>query len=1342
MGDGGVELAQPQPAPPSTAPAPSPPAALPGAGVAPAGLSNAAALRAAQPAAGGQQSLGGQAARPPGEDESKIVDAKEYEARFANEIGDGVVAVLGALPLGTGTRYVGFTAPMPLGVAIVDARGEALTRLIRGWLAPDQLDTLVNSARIKSRVRVTDERTTWVEEQQGMGPARWFPEVAIVVGQAVGTLVHQSLARIVPRYVDAAVAVGLEEEERRRQSLLEVPRPLETDIVPSHPIDRRTIAALVRFATFDYQGYRAANPEERGRLGVLRPVRFAWEPQSTGRFWIRVSSPPDPTVEEVAAALFGSPAHAGEVTVAAAPLFGISNPNLLLEAHRQRLTELGVEPRWLADPLHEALQGPLAEEIAKQQVADVKPTAVTRSDVARTIDQSLAILDRLAASGARFGMGKGPYVESVEPLRKRLKDRRDRLLAGTNRDALAWAAQAEAQRDILSDISFGLDRHVHLLDSLTKLVKDATAKLGGFNLPDYSREAMLRVAMRYADAAVASELPRTAATLLAKAQDEASELPVVFLEGALDSIQRIADEARHAKRTDGSAWESYDVEQMRRREEQYRIRLARIRILLRTDPTAAATELAEVQKLILDLQVESELVGNMDQIDATWQALEDSLSFWFSTLGTRIRVRWLQQEADKWHGRWKRIHETWKAGDQAAKERAKTDLDHLRADPELRAFFGRVQEAVKDAQTEVLIGKLVAMLVITVITAGVGDIVLAGAVGWELSAGATAVLVGGAEAATFTVLSQVFLEEDHSLGHIAYEFGTNWAMFGALRRFAMFAEVAELGVVAKYGGQAVLLGALTFAKADLDTYIRHGRHLTREEAKTIALQGVAMYIAMHAVAPLAKPLFAELEGSAYAFTSKLRANNRTQQALKATIEALKGTRDFKTAREYVAAERAWLEERIGIIGEIEAQAAKEAATTVRGRGVTAKIKMSQGDLASLKAELQSHLETVSKAELPLLTLEPKAPGLFTCPREHIGQVVKALGEQLDVTEDPKTRVRTYTVKTPDGTVVKVMEQVDPLTQWLAELKSSLTPEQLARLELWTGGKSPQEIHDLFGGDIEAAKAQLSAPAGMTADAAARRAALTGRAQEMFDARWKAIVGDKVTPSRVTRFLEAMDALARRESGDLQKALDAEWARVNAPKPTRPPSGPGAAELPRLRAAAEALVKEIKDFIKANPGRLKGLEGVAKGQQRDIDGALADMETGAKEATPARIEGFENNLKGFRAEFEAATQAPPGTEIGAVRDGFEIDQISPDQKRWTNIKQWNLFSESDPRMADLIEQAKSNLETAAKHPADDGTIPEIVFDFKNGVTPEVADRLGAVEVDGRHPTVLGERKARP
>ena len=56
--------------------------------------------------------------------------------------------------------------------------------------------------------------------------------------------------------------------------------------------------------------------------------------------------------------------------------------------------------------------------------------------------------------------------------------------------------------------------------------------------------------------------------------------------------------------------------------------------------------------------------------------------------------------------------------------------------------------------------------------------------------------------------------------------------------------------------------------------------------------------------------------------------------------------------------------------------------------------MNPAELGKLRTELKGQLDSVTGGELPLMTLEPKGEGLFTCPREHIYEVVKSLGEEV------------------------------------------------------------------------------------------------------------------------------------------------------------------------------------------------------------------------------------------------------------------------------------------------------------------------------------------------------------
>jgi hypothetical protein len=207
----------------------------------------------------------------------------------------------------------------------VASTGADLEAKLDGWLSAGKVHQLVNKARPMGREQVTDGKTRWIDDKMGEGPSRWFPDVATELGAALHRMIRQSLDRIIPRYQSAAVATAIAAEQQAAASLVEPPRPQPSDIVPSAPIDVATIAALCSRAHIDLAAYRTAYPKETGKLGTLRPVTVSWEPPKNGSYWARVTSPADPTPEEVANTLFGSPLRTSELVVVASPLFGFDS---------------------------------------------------------------------------------------------------------------------------------------------------------------------------------------------------------------------------------------------------------------------------------------------------------------------------------------------------------------------------------------------------------------------------------------------------------------------------------------------------------------------------------------------------------------------------------------------------------------------------------------------------------------------------------------------------------------------------------------------------------------------------------------------------------------------------------------------------------------------------------------------------------------------------------------------------------------------------------------------------------------------------------------------------------
>ena len=257
---------------------------------------------------------------------------------------------------------------------------------------------------------------------------------------------------------------------------------------------------------------------------------------------------------------------------------------------------------------------------------------------------------------------------------------------------------------------------------------------------------------------------------------------------------------------------------------------------------------------------------------------------------------------------------------------------------------------------------------------------------------------------------------------------------------------------------------------------------------------------------------------------------------------------------------------------------------------------------------------------------------------------------------------------------------------------------------------------------------------MPKDLVEQRAKLPEDARAAYDQRYQKIVNGN--PERVENFRAAMAKLEQRNGGDLAKGLTDTPAK---PELTGA-HGEGAVELPRVETEIDQFLSDLDEFVKTNPGA-KSIAGLRKGQISELK-RLQRMRSGEIEATPERIEGLENNLKGRKAELDAARTAQQGTQFGQYRGGQEIDQITPHETEWINIKNMRPFDASDGRLQEIIEQARRNLQEAERVTAPTGSgHPEVVFDFSQGVTPDVRAALEAVEVNGRHPIVRGPTVSR-
>ncbi len=1156
-------------------------------------------------------------------DSEPDVEAPAYIEKFEAELGDGVRDFLTGLDFGLPSPFLTWATPKSFSSAALSSAGanggRALVAKLPELLRPADLGELVNRGRKKGTVQVTDDKKTWTEEQSNLGPATWYPDVAVEVGQLLAKRFIESIERIAPRYLDARVAAVIAEEAAEQQSLPDAPEPTD-GILTSAPADVLTLDALKAGGVqFDWPGYQLANPEAVGSSQVARQVMFTVEQAQNSTYWVRVTSPADPLPEEVSLALFGSTTMAPLLAVSSPPLFGFGDASSLLPEVRAAFTRAGVDTTQVGDAAAEGMKGPLADEIALGQ--SKVPAGSDKMGVLATLNENLTILDRFTGIGATFGIGKDPTLGDVSEVRARLVKKQTELAAATEETAIEWAGQVKDQQKILSQAAFGFQSLVERFQAMTKKVTDATAKLGGFNLPPYVREAMHLVAMHYVEVAATSFFPATAEPKLQAADLANRLLPVKILEGTMASIQRTVDDALEDKRKGDGDHASHDTEGMRMREIELKARLGTIKVRLINDPMSVGEELAALQAEILDLQTEAEIVGNMDQLDLTWQALDDSISFWFTSLPTKVKIEALKEAGNTWHARWKGIFTLWKKGDKASRDLAKTKLDELRADPKLGEYFGVLKSTIKDAQTEVMIGKLVALLVITIVTMGVGEFVAGAALGAELSTGATLVAVGGAEAITMTVLSQILLDTDHSAGHVAWELATNFAMFSALRRFSAFAEVAKLGKVTAATGQAVLLGAMGLAKEEIAKYARTGKHLTREEIGQIALQSLVMFVALNGVGKLAEPILKGIKAEGTMLALRRNATNRAGEGLKGMQAALAGSKDPAKALQYIEAERAWLELKMKTYEELEMAANAEAGSGTKPRdgGVLKQAGMTLADVTSMKASLGKHMETMAAAKT-MLSLEPLAPDIYTAPRAKMAEVLAELGGGTLVKTDPASTIRTYEAKSPDGNKVTIVEKFDRYDRWLLEVQRSLDPTELARFEMMTSKNTPQEVHDRYAGDKDLAVSKVKAAVAGTKRGADIK---TASVERMAELRLRIADNKLMEDPEVVAIVDALPTKGK--STTISNLRDAVMAKILAGEALAKAKAtePNAEVLTGIKVYEKQAEGSIAEWLGNNPGKaadgLTMRDGELYLQRREIDVMVVVREPGGKAKVTHREE---------------------------------------------------------------------------------------------------------------------------
>jgi hypothetical protein len=357
-----------------------------------------------------------------------------------------------------------------------------------------------------------------------LGSRDWHDAVAGALAMLVEGSVRGSLLRLVPRYVAATDRVRGSAPAGAQSA-----PPSYTDILTSHPVDRAVARALTTPGVVAVaQGAEPVDAEAPAGStpDTLRPVHYQWQGASDPNLWnwLKVIEPAGATAEEVAETLWGN--GQGEAVsfyayglTKAAPFFGLP-PAWARQFPEARLAEPQGGRVESDDAQHRLVTlagSAVADELALAQSADDPgggPRAAlpgTRTDAAVV----LALLDASTIQVDYLARTLAPWVgDSATASAAAFLDRRRGALAIAAPDEiLEWSPVVQGQHDNLGAIAGA--------------VSELSSQLVGAGVhdPEAPQAAPFRdVFVTYARAAASAHLVDTSRALIATAERQTAML--------------------------------------------------------------------------------------------------------------------------------------------------------------------------------------------------------------------------------------------------------------------------------------------------------------------------------------------------------------------------------------------------------------------------------------------------------------------------------------------------------------------------------------------------------------------------------------------------------------------------------------------------------------------------------------------------------------------------------------------------------------------------------------------------------------------------------------------------
>jgi hypothetical protein len=232
-------------------------------------------------------------------------------------------------------------------------------------------------------------------------------------------------------------------------------------------------------------------------------------------------------------------------------------------------------------------------------------------------------------------------------------------------------------------------------------------------------------------------------------------------------------------------------------------------------------------------------------------------------------------------------------------------------------------------------------------------------------------------------------------------------------------------------------------------------------------------------------------------------------------------------------------------------------------------------------------------------------------------------------------------------------------EFVNDLRAQLDADQQHRLELMTSGKTPDQVREMFGGDVAVARAKLDG-SNLPTDLIQQRAGLSPEARRAFDAKWNQMIGgDRApSPSKVESFKRYLDAMTNRAGGDLEAGLVAENGKLPSDLEVSPPR---ADDYPKSWDKFDATSNEaFKSKLESFRGNDDLENGYSGGEGTVYPGA--DRTTALKRWYANRLQDMPASLQKLR-DVQAAVQGNP--ELSAHVEVVKIHETGPD---WI-IRDW-------------------------------------------------------------------------